>query len=103
LESTEEFKPLESAPIGESYYARRHKQLLDEALRGVSRGTWDDQVVESLSRQLDTATLRTVASWLKRARGVGMAEVLDLQIALQDRRGEETWNGRNATRFRLGS
>jgi hypothetical protein len=77
-----EIKPLHIAP---SVNADHNKRLLDNALRGIDRGPWDDQTVSFLPKHLDKVILYTIVSWLERVRAAGMAEVLDLQIALQHR------------------
>jgi hypothetical protein len=63
--------PVDAAPPGFVPEDAR-ADLLAGVLAGMELGAWDRRVAGWLTG-LDTSTLLTVASWIARARGAGMA------------------------------
>lgn len=78
--------PLDSEPFGSGSYPSPEHQAtqIRHALRGVALGAYDERIAAWAVRTLDDSTLRTLLSWIERARaaelvaaGVGPAGATD--------------------------
>lgn len=68
--------PLDVEPVASGAYPTSEQQAsqLQHVLRGVDLGTYDERIIAWAVRTLDDGTLRTLMSWIERARLAGAEE-----------------------------
>jgi hypothetical protein len=70
--------PLETEPIGAYTDPELRKEALQDALRGIDLGTYDQRMIDWTVGRFDNSSLRVLVSWIERARRAGMDDGPDV-------------------------